>query len=363
MKKIFIFLSIIFSAVVSAGRYPETTVGNLTKSFQAPRQDRSVQSPIYNIFTNHVAGYSLSHNLYDRIVFLCTSSSNPVNGACPTVGTSGIQYGTTTITLQFTEKRSLIKRNINLAGNKKPIWENQSCDTSNLMVLNSKSWSCGAYGNANGTLLNLYIPAGEINKLPFGGIWEATLILRLSRYGEVSSTHYGNYTVNITVDLTDKGNIQVWLPGFHSNPRVDLNLHPIGNYKYSGSNSLDMCFYDGYSTNSDSMVIKFQDDNPTYSSEYNLYKIGGTEKLPYAVSLLMGEKIFYPVNGQSFTINDSSVLETNWNRVTAVAMPEVNVPVLCWPARLLLNADVNAPDAGQYSGQIYITFTPSVENL
>ncbi|HAP3365742.1 TPA: CS19 fimbria tip adhesin CsdD, partial [Escherichia coli] len=114
---------------------------------------------------------------------------------------------------------------------------------------------------------------------------------------------------------------------------------------------------------SDSMVIKFQDDNPTNSSEYNLYKIGGTEKLPYAVSLLMGEKIFYPVNGQSFTINDSSVLETNWNRVTAVAMPEVNVPVLCWPARLLLNADVNAPDAGQYSGQIYITFTPSVENL
>ncbi|MDA6318094.1 CfaE/CblD family pilus tip adhesin, partial [Escherichia coli] len=89
-----------------------------------------------------------------------------------------------------------------------------------------------------------------------------------SRYGEVSSTHYGNYTVNITVDLTDKGNIQVWLPGFHSNPRVDLNLRPIGNYKYSGSNSLDMCFYDGYSTNSDSMVIKFQDDNPTNSSEY-----------------------------------------------------------------------------------------------
>ncbi len=49
------------------------------------------------------------------------------------------------------------------------------------------------------------IPAGELNKLPFGGIWEATLKLTVQRlYGQV----YGTYKIDFRIDLTDKGNIR-----------------------------------------------------------------------------------------------------------------------------------------------------------
>lgn len=370
MKKIFLILSIIFSigTYANAASWPETDPGsqNFVHTLGVwDRRDTLPATPYY-LFSDYVAGYSSSHNLYDRIIFLCNSATATTNGACATAGASTTLTGTSSILLQFTEKRSLVKRDLELIGYKTQRYnpENAAVCPEPNRPLHSFISACdnATTGRPNGTTLTMYIQAGEINKLPFGGIWEATLVLNVKRYG--TGTIYGKYTVNITVDLTDKGNIQVWLPGFHSDPRVDLNLRPEGNGRFIGSNSLDMCFYDGYSTNSNSMEIKFQDDNPTSTDEYNLQKTGDTtKKLPYSVALLLGGKEFKPVNGLSFTITDSKVLETNWNRITAVAMPEINVPVLCWPARLLLNASVSNPDAGQYSGNIKITFTPSSENL
>jgi CFA/I fimbrial subunit E len=92
------------------------------------------------------------------------------------------------------------------------------------LTLNSAHFNCGNYA-PSGASLYLYIPADELKKLPFGGIWDATLKLSVKRrYSET----YGTYTINITVKLTDKGNIQIWLPQFKSNARVDLNLRPTG---------------------------------------------------------------------------------------------------------------------------------------
>jgi hypothetical protein len=287
------------------------------------------------------------------------SSTDTSTGACHTGIAGATINGTSNISLQFTEKRSLVKRNLTLTGYKNHIHE-YGCADRNLR-LNSHSYTCnGSF--ARGTLLTLFIPENEINKLPFGGIWEATLILKVQRY---AGPDLGTYTINITVNLTDKGNIQVWLPAFKTAPQVDLNLRPKGNGVYVGSNTLDMCLYDGYSTNSESMEIKFSDDSGyTGSNIYYLSKTGETSsKLPYSVSFLLGGRTLNPKNGQSFTINDPLALEINWNRITAVSMPEINVPVLCWPAKLFLNANVNNPDAGQYKGKLNIIFTPSSQNL
>lgn len=365
MKKFIMALSLVFSAGVHAASWPETTPGTLSFTHALGPWDRSQTLPPsdYYFFNNHVAAYGST--LYSKVVFLCNSTTNTSTGACPTSGLSYVTTGTTTINLQFTEKRSLAKKDLQLIGWKVPRWaENYNCPE-NVNTLNSNSYGCYVSGTtyqASGVTLSLYIPQSEINKLPFGGVWEATLVFKVRR---IAGTVYGTYTVNITVDLTDKGNIQVWVPGFHSDPRVDLNLRPEGNGRYTGANTLEMCFYDGYSTNSNSMEIRLRDDSGSSSGNtYYLNKTDDpTDQLPYSVALLLGGRRFEPENGVSFTINDSAVLETNWNRITAVSMPEINVPVLCWPARLLFSADVTNPTAGQYSGSINITFTPSSENL
>ncbi len=360
MKRVIMALSLVFSMGIYASTWTETTPGSLSFTYGLGPWDRSTSPPgsDYYLLTNHVAGYGSSQ--YDRIVFLCTSSTDTSRGACPTSGLSTVSYGRTTLSLQFKEKRSLVKSNLNVIGWKVPRFASGAC-TENNTTLNSHVYTC-AGESAQGLTLSMYIPANEISKLPFGGIWEATLVLNVRR---IASTVYGQYTMNFTINLTDKGNIQVWVPGFHSDPRVDLNLRPEGNGRYTGTNTLDMCFYDGYSTNSSSIEIRLQDDSGlSAGNTYYLNKTDDlTNQLPYNVALLLGGRRFEPENGTSFTIDDGTVLETNWNRITAVSMPEINVPVLCWPARLLFSADVNNPTAGQYSGNIHITFTPSSANL
>lgn len=364
MKKFIMALSLVFSASIHAS-WTETTPGSLSFPHTLGSWDRRQTLPPsdYYFFNNHVAAYGSTS--YNKTVFLCNSTTDTSTGACPTSGSSYAINGKTTIDLQFTEKRSQVKKDLQLIGWKIPRWAEKYNCSENINALNSNSYSCLVYGTAyqaSGVTLSLYMPQSEINKLPFGGVWEGTLVFKVRR---IAGTVYGTYTVNITVDLTDKENIQVWIPGFHSAPRVDLNLRPEGNGKYTGTNTLDMCFYDGYSTNSDSMEIRLQDDSGASSGNtYYLNKTDNPEKqLPYSVALLIGGRRFYPENGKSFTINDSAVLSTNWRRITSVSMPEINVPVLCWPAQLLFSADVNNPTAGQYSGNIKIIFTPSSANM
>lgn len=369
MKRFLMILSLIFPLNVGANTYPNTATGSLTKTDVLGPGDRANSFPRYYIFNKYLSGFNINNNIYDRNIFLCMSATDTSTGACHTgvVGSLGATYGTSNISLQFTEKRSLMKRNLTLNGYKNHVFTGvaSGCGVTGNMVLNSHVYSCAVGGSlvrANGTLLTLFIPENEINKLPFGGIWEATLVLRVKRYAD---NDFGTYTINITVHLTDKGNIQVWLPAFKSAPRVDLNLRPKGNGEFVGNNTLDMCLYDGYSTNSESMEIRFWDDSgQTGSNTYYLSKTREPSlKLPYSVSFLLGGRTLKPKNGQSFTINDPLALEINWNRITAVSMPEINVPVLCWPAKLLLNANVKNPDAGQYAGKLNIIFTPSSENL
>lgn len=360
MNKILFIFTLFFSSgfftfAVSADKNPGSE--NMTNTIGP--HDRGGSSPIYNILNSYLTAYNGSHHLYDRMSFLCLSSQNTLNGACPSSdapGTATID-GETNITLQFTEKRSLIKRELQIKGYKQFLFKNANCPSK--LALNSSHFQCNRE-QASGATLSLYIPAGELNKLPFGGVWNAVLKLNVKRRYD---TTYGTYTINITVNLTDKGNIQIWLPQFKSNARVDLNLRPTGGGTYIGRNSVDMCFYDGYSTNSSSLEIRFQDDNSKSDGKFYLKKINDDSKeLVYTLSLLLAGKNLTPTNGQALNINTAS-LETNWNRITAVTMPEISVPVLCWPGRLQLDAKVKNPEAGQYMGNIKITFTSSSQTL
>lgn len=112
------------------------------------------------------------------------------------------------------------------------------------------------------------------------------------------------------------------------------------------------------------MEIIFQDDNVKSDGKFYLKKTNDDSKeLAYTLSLLLAGKNLTPTNGQTLYITDAASLETNWNRITAATMPEISVPVLCWPRRLQLDANVKNHEAGQYMGNINITFTPSSQTL
>lgn len=361
MNKILFIFTLFFSSgfftfAVSADKTPGNEYINKIWS-----NDRGSQSPQYYILNKYLVAYSGSHTNYMRMLFVCLSSTNSVNGSCPTNENPASHYvtGTTNITLQFTEQKSLIKKDLRIVGHKNPRFIDSSCPTYNL-TLNSNTYTCNN-AQPNGATLSLYIPTGELQKLPFGGVWNAVLKLKVKKRYD---TTYGTYTINITVNLTDKGNIQIWLPQFKSDARVDLNLRPTGGGTYIGRNSVDMCFYDGYSTNSSSLEIRFQDNSAKSDGKFYLKKINDdTKEIAYTLSLLLAGKSLTPTNGTPLNITDAASLETNWNRITAVTMPEISVPVLCWPGRLQLDAKVKNPEAGQYIGNINITFTPSSQTL
>jgi len=211
--------------------------------------------------------------------------------------------------------------------------------------------------------LSLWMENAELEKLPFGGIWTARLLLD---YWSWSPRAYqSTYTVEFKIDLTDKNNIQVWLPQFgKGEPRVDLNIRPRpGTGRLQGKNAIDMCFYDGYSTNSSNIVMNFSSPEKNSSDDEAFVLASGSNKLEYNVSLAFdGEASGRRMkNGVDWTITNTASLPVNWNRILPVTLPEISTPVLCWPARLQLSTDVpeNTP-AGQYSGLLRVVFTPNV---
>lgn len=62
---------------------------------------------------------------------------------------------------------------------------------------------------------------------------------------------------------------------------------------------------------------------------------------------------------RDYTATDVTDYAPFGNRVTAVSMPDISVPVLCWPASLSLSSKVTSPRSGNYRGELKIVFTPS----
>ncbi|MCF2182818.1 hypothetical protein LGR56_24215 [Escherichia coli] len=93
--------------------------------------------------------------------------------------------------------------------------------------------------------------------------------------------------MHFRIDLTDRQNIQVWLLQFaQTHPQVDLNITPFHGRGLKGKNVVDMCFYDGYSTNSSSVQLQFYDSDGSGAGTdtFNITNSNGV-KLPYKISM------------------------------------------------------------------------------
>ncbi|POT27707.1 pilin protein [Citrobacter freundii] len=225
-------------------------------------------------------------------------------------------------------------------------------------------------------LLTAWIEQSEMNKLVIGGIWEGQLKLKYTAYGGGNPV---NYTANITLKGKATGKQDIYFPEFNgANPLVQLDLHPTGsvtgNSFAEDVTTLDMCLYDGYNSNSDSMTLSFSDEGRAgvgrNEGDFSIYNTGtgGTaaaERIDYHLEM------FDPHSKSWMAVknNNSFVLSAGVNgqdQIRPVRLPSISYPVLCAPTPLRLIVDkfrVTEKAAGYYKGTLHVEFSPSLNSI
>jgi len=342
--------------------------------------DRAAPQAILYLY-NDVTGFLNTDNLpqtednspYRLGHWTCRSSANPLEGACTSI------YPDTPITLRFTEKRSRLYIDLTLLGRKRA-WYGES-GASNACYLAQGITSSTSAGGClqpdssrifgSGWALSVWFPQGELNKLPTGGIWTAKLILNQ----RVFRTTFAQWTTDLEIRVTDKNNIEAYLPAFgNAAALVDLNLRtqPLttAGGQVSGLANLDMCLYDGYNSNSTSYLVRVSDKLNIAGRASDAFSVisqnggGATDafnRVDYTVTMMYNGHAMTLRNGEEFTLSgvDSS-------QIRAVRIPNVTWPVVCSPTPLTLRtASFNQLQkrAGRYQGVLNIVFTPSSEAL
>lgn len=303
-------------------------------------------------------------------LWLCYSSTDPKNGACPTKRIDSNAHGKTSINLQFVEKRSGMKQDIQLTGYKNQLSSGGCASLGPYPLAELPNNDCGIYEY---DYLSLYVSIGsaEFAKFPVGGIWEATLKLKYTDANDMSDQPYTAY---ITMNVADKNHAEIYLPAYgEAAPLIELDLHPRGapngNAYAQDTTTLDMCLYDGYNANSTHYDVTLMDEGKSApgrsSNDFSIYRVGDTsgaetERIDYHVQMknpATGGGILNVNNNQQFTLQN-----INQSLVRPVHLPHMRVPVLCVPTPLIFTVDkfdIKDKSAGFYKGILTVLFTPS----
>ena len=335
------------------------------------------------IFDKASGGYDTSEfNKWGRNSWTCQSSTDTANGACPTEPVWSKSGTSTDIKLSFKEENTGATAVLTLEG-ANAYQRHRDCSggvVSGVVSIARKPMEmaqsatvagCDSIG-WDGRVLFVKIPSAELKKLPSGGTWKANLWLNLRKWADSGANPtLGIFKAAITLDTTDKNNIQVYLPGFTSAiPTVDLGLRKLPNgSRMSGMSNVDMCLYDGYNSQSTWFDVSASDgltvdrrDKGLYSVLLDKDKSGAFEsRVDYTASLTYaGKKIALPNNE---TVRLQGVNNSGGRSVT---LPGISVPVVCTPTPLTLET----PEfqsvwkrPGKYSHKLTITFTPSSASL
>lgn len=311
----------------------------------------------------------------------CQSSTDTATGACPTAPVWETAGTSTDIKLSFKEEKTGATAVLTLQGEKAFIRQRDCSGNIVPTVVSTgrrpiEMARAAAVATCNdimwdGRALFVKIPAAELKKLPSGGTWKGNLRLNLRQWSTSATPTLGIFRAAITLNITDKNNIQVYLPEFTSTtPTVDLKLRKLPNgSRMSGTSNVDMCLYDGYNSQSTWFDVSASDgltidrrDNGQYSVLLASDKSGAYEsRLDYTVSLTYaGKKIALPNNE---TVRLQGV---NNSAGRSVSLPGISVPVVCTPTPLTLETPAFQSvwkRPGTYSNKLTITFTPSSASL
>lgn len=332
--------------------------------------ERSLETPGMVLYQDSHPQASDPVGRYGATAYTCRSETDPVNGACATRAMDlGSRNEPETIMLRFTEQKSHLETDVRLAGIRCfGTGEAGMTDClKNQLTLNNTHTASGEY-TASALKLEFFRNMALSDLFPAGGIWTAHLILD---FRDSQQVLLSTYNIRVTLRLTDKNNIQVWLPQFGTaNPVLDLNVRPesTGNSRYEGGAVIDLCLYDGFNTNSSSIQVSLSDDvGKKTGTRY--FELPGrddpTASVFYSVMFSFGGESSgrTMTNGENWNVNTAG-LAVNRERIQSVGLPDIPAPVLCWPASLRLML-ASFPDykAGAYEGHLTVTFTPDATTM
>lgn len=321
-----------------------------------------------DIFVREIAGWKVDDaRRWGYGTYLCDSSTDPQHGACETSAKYSGGEAESEIVLTFTERKTKNSVNLKLIAYRQPYGRGKAARctggyfTHEHYAINDKfSPNCGGYLR-QGSGLSVYISADQLALLPSGGIWEADLKINVMQ-GEPFQKA-AEWRVNIQLNIDDNA-AQLYFPAFHTaTPRMALNLRDTGkNMAGAGHSYLDMCMYDGYGANSQSLQLTLSDGvmlPDRSSTDFTIIKQGAlnTDK-----SQRIDFQAFVEWNGMTrqFTNQSALVIPRNdYGDYRLVMLPGINVPVACTLGRLRLSTpafDHATKAAGQYSGTLRLEF-------
>ncbi|MBB9725933.1 hypothetical protein FSI43_023025 [Escherichia coli] len=352
-------------------------------------------NPIYNVSTSvdlsspqkiDIANYYIHDwQIPPGLFFVCRSTIDATNGRCPFTNihnaiTHAWWHPSNTVKadnveLLFTEQRTGRKQLLLIKGTL--YWHQEYYSDSRNVSSGFIGVNAGSFGYVNEMTTTIYIPADELRKLPFGGIWKAHLNLISSAYaktglttGASTANPIGTLQADITLNITDNHNIRIWLPQFHgSTANVVMPVMPA--YwalnkpgLVSAEKVVETCLYDGYNSNSQRFEVTLNSNyTDSTTQDFLLQNTSEPTSKPLHYQVLASPP------GQSGAMQrlNPGITQTytgiNSTGIRQVIMPGLQTPVACvpWPIRIkLLPFDLSRQAAGHYNGTFSITFTPSL---
>lgn len=308
------------------------------------------------------------YNYYSRMSWACTSSSDKTFGACATAPVWAAGSTETPIDIEFTEKKTGIKQVLSLSG------YNVKANYNDIPVIARKNIydAVGGDGTAQ-SLLSIYISKQQLEKLPIGGTWKASLVLNQWRWDP--NVKVAKWTANITLNVIDRNNIQIYLPNYNTaSPTVDLKLKSTpgahNDPTLSGNVSIDACLYDGYNAQSNHYYINISDPNSKDKGFYITNKIINpnpkfSNTIPYQV--WVSTPVEPSIASKQVLSNQPFVLvNVAQSTPQLVTLPNVPKPVYCTPWLInLKTANIKQKNqaSGRYQGSLHLKFTVPSSSL
>ena len=203
--------------------------------------DRAAPQGDLMIFNRASGGYDASDlKKWGRSSWACQSATDTMTGACPTEPVWGMEGTSTRIRLSFKEERTGATGVVNLLG-ESAYSRHLDCNGNAApeVVLNVRRpiemaqsatvAGCDTIG-WDGCKLFVKIPAAELKNLLSGGTWKANLQLNLRLWDTGTAAPIAVFKAAIKQNVTDKNNINVYLPEFTSaTPTLNLKLRKLPN--------------------------------------------------------------------------------------------------------------------------------------
>jgi hypothetical protein len=311
--------------------------------------------------------------------FVCDSSTDPTFGACDDhMNPDHAPHpGTTTIKTVFTEARTGAQAVVDLKAFRLvrtivfPPWCPERDEP--LLLNAATDATCGYFSHSVQVDLSL---ADTQNLPPYGGIWTAHVHLKSYLLDRVKWKYIYSrtYDVAIKLNMTDSGNIQMYLPNLSgSKPSVDLRLvaDPFAkpDAVERGDATIESCLYDGYNSNSTQFTLTATDPNSdsgkffVRSVQSSLKSNDEAGKIEYQVSASTpGESAspnvsFISGKARTFSISPNAP-------VRLVVLPNIAHSVACIPWTVHLHTITfkqKDKRPGHYSGTLQVLFSPSTE--